>query len=184
MIAMQYSFTLPADYDMTRIDERIKSKGYLLNGFPHLKCKAYLSAKRQDEAYSSQHNLYAPFYIWDDAKGASAFLASQGFEALKESFGRPDIDIWLPLAHCITDDVAKSQFATRHIAPIAPQTSLADLRKDMDEAVSNAGKRGVTAVFAGFDPHTWRQIYFEMGQSLPVQPDETTQIYRVGYIAQ
>ena len=34
MIAMQYSFTLPADYDMTRIDERIESKGHLLNGFP------------------------------------------------------------------------------------------------------------------------------------------------------
>nr|WP_319513659.1 DUF4865 family protein [uncultured Cohaesibacter sp.] len=184
MIAMQYSFTLPADYDMTRIDERIKSKGHLLNGFPHLKCKAYLSAKRQDEAYSSQHNLYAPFYIWDDAEGASAFLASQGFEALKDSFGRPNTDIWLPLAHCVTDDVAKSQFATRHIAPIAPQTSLADLRKDMEEAVSTAIKRGATAAFAGFDPHTWHQIYFEMGQHLPAQRDEETQIYRVGYIAQ
>ena len=33
MIAMQYSFVLPADYDMAIIDRRIREKGPLLDGF-------------------------------------------------------------------------------------------------------------------------------------------------------
>ena len=48
MIAMQYSLTLPADYDMAIIDRRIRDKGALLDGFPRLRFKAYLSARKQD----------------------------------------------------------------------------------------------------------------------------------------
>lgn len=39
MIAMQYSFSLPADYDMSIIDRRIAEKGHLLDNFPNLKFK-------------------------------------------------------------------------------------------------------------------------------------------------
>ncbi|MGO6908064.1 DUF4865 family protein, partial [Rhizobium ruizarguesonis] len=46
MITMQYSFTLPADYDMSIIDRRIRDKGPLLDGFPNLGFKAYLSARK------------------------------------------------------------------------------------------------------------------------------------------
>ena len=42
MIAMQYGFTLPGDYDMSIIDRRIRDKGPLLDGFPNLGFKAYL----------------------------------------------------------------------------------------------------------------------------------------------
>ena len=48
MIAMQYGFTLPADYDMTIIDRRMRDKGPLLDGFPDLRFKAYLAARRRD----------------------------------------------------------------------------------------------------------------------------------------
>ena len=184
MIAMQYSFTLPADYDMTLIDERIAAKGHMLDGFPHLKFKAYLSAKRKDAAYTSRHNLYAPFYIWNEADGASAFLSNQGFEAVANSFGRPNLDIWLPLSHSETDNITKSQFATRQIAPIAPNASIADLHARMEDAISDARKRGATAAFAGFDPQTWRHIFFAMWPILPTHLDENNQIYHIGYIAQ
>lgn len=50
MIAMQYSFTLPADYDMSIIDRRIRDKGPLLDGFPNLGFKAYLSARKGSSA--------------------------------------------------------------------------------------------------------------------------------------
>jgi Domain of unknown function (DUF4865) len=40
MIAMQYNFTLPADYDMSVIDRRIADKGPLLDGFPGFKFKS------------------------------------------------------------------------------------------------------------------------------------------------
>jgi hypothetical protein len=37
MLAMQYSFTLPADYDMAIIYNRIREKGHLLDDFPNVR---------------------------------------------------------------------------------------------------------------------------------------------------
>ena len=62
MIAMQYSFTLPADYDMGIIDRRIRDRGPGTDGLPHLGFKAYLSARKGE--FGSAENLYAPFYLW------------------------------------------------------------------------------------------------------------------------
>lgn len=59
MMAMQYSFTLPADYDMEIIDRRIRDKGPAMDGFLHLGFKAFLSARRGESG--SRENLYAPF---------------------------------------------------------------------------------------------------------------------------
>ena len=56
MIAMQYNFTLPADYDMGIVERRITEKGPLLDDFPKLKFKAYLSAARDDEALAAVLN--------------------------------------------------------------------------------------------------------------------------------
>ena len=36
MFAMQYSITLPADYDMAIIRHRVAAKGHLLDDFPSL----------------------------------------------------------------------------------------------------------------------------------------------------
>ena len=62
MIAMQYRFTLPADYDMSIIERRIRDKGPLLDRFPGLGFKAYLYAVADDTATGGRENLYAPFW--------------------------------------------------------------------------------------------------------------------------
>src|SRR5271165_2720611 len=59
MIAMQYSFTLPADYDMSVIDRRIADKGPLLDGFPGLQFKAYLVARRGEHGPEAREPLCA-----------------------------------------------------------------------------------------------------------------------------
>ena len=86
MIAMQYSFVLPADYEMEIIERRIRTKGPLLDGFPHLRFKAYLST-RKDGDLAAKENLYAPFYLWDHADGLSNFLAGPGFATLTQGLG-------------------------------------------------------------------------------------------------
>nr|WP_321481867.1 DUF4865 family protein [uncultured Cohaesibacter sp.] len=68
------------------------------NGFPHLKFKAYLSAKSQNEVSSSSDKLYAPFYWWEEAEDALQFLSHQGFKALTENLGKPNFKIGFPLA--------------------------------------------------------------------------------------
>jgi hypothetical protein len=89
MIAMQYSFTLPADYDMSIIDRRIRENDHKLDGFPDLRFKAYLSDRRSE--LGSRENLYAPFYLWERPQGMDAFLSGPGFKAVSNAFGWPRV---------------------------------------------------------------------------------------------
>jgi hypothetical protein len=45
MLAMQYNFTLPADFAMEVIRQRVIAKGPLVEGFPGLGFKAFLYAR-------------------------------------------------------------------------------------------------------------------------------------------
>jgi Domain of unknown function (DUF4865) len=107
MIAMQYSFTLPADYDMGIIDRRIAEKGHLLDNYPHLRFKAYLSARRTD-ATRSRDNLYAPFYLWDDVEGLNNFLGGDGFAGVSGAFGRPQVKSWFVWQAFVSPDVSQA----------------------------------------------------------------------------
>jgi len=82
MIAMQYSFTLPADYDMAIIDARIRDKGHLFDGFPHLRFKTFLAARQHGGECPSTANLYAPFYLWDEPAGLDAQIYAVGHMSL------------------------------------------------------------------------------------------------------
>lgn len=89
MLAMQYSFTLPADYDMGVIRRRISDNGHRMDGFPDLAFKAFLHASRDSQEDGVRENLYAPFYLWKCSAGMNRFLASPNFAALTASFGWP-----------------------------------------------------------------------------------------------
>jgi hypothetical protein len=114
MIAMQYSFTLPADYDMSIIDRRIRDKGPLLDGFPRLRIKAYLSARKQDAGFE---NLYAPFYLWDEPEGVDSFLSSPGFAAVTQDFGWPSVQTWLVWQADLGADLGNAAYATAMARP-------------------------------------------------------------------
>lgn len=95
MIVMQYRFTLPADYDMAIVENRIAENGAKLDGFAGLLFKAYLVSRREDEY--TEENRYAPLYVWEDAGAMARFLQSQGFRKLTQDFGWPQIDTWLSI---------------------------------------------------------------------------------------
>jgi hypothetical protein len=86
MIAMQYSFVLPADYDMAIIDRRVRERGHALNADAPLILKAY-GVSRVGDPQGGRENQYAPFYLWKDAAAMRDFLCSAGFAALVASFG-------------------------------------------------------------------------------------------------
>ncbi|RCW23326.1 uncharacterized protein DUF4865 [Ciceribacter lividus] len=183
MIAMQYSFTLPADYDMEIIDRRIREKGPLLDGFPRLRFKAYLSAKKQDVGFASTENLYAPFYLWDEPEGIDSFLGSPGFAALTRDFGWPSIKTWQVWQALLAADLSAARYATRNIKAIPPYSNLAEQR---EMAVANARsslKAGALAAIAAFDPTTWQELQFCLWRAVPVAT-ATVQLYVVGHISQ
>ncbi len=183
MIAMQYSFTLPADYDMAIIDRRIRDKGPLLDGFPRLRFKAYLSAKKQGSDLASAENLYAPFYLWDEPEGIDSFLSGPGFAALTRDFGWPSVQTWQIWQAGWAADLNAARYARREIKVIPPYANLADLREKATENANAALQAGAVAAVAGFDPTAWRQLLFCLWPVVPIAA-EAAQIYSVGHVSQ
>ncbi|CAO3440624.1 DUF4865 family protein [Azospirillum endophyticum] len=183
MIAMQYSFVLPADYDMTVIDRRIREKGPLLDGFPCLRFKAYLAARKQGAGVPGTENLYAPFYLWDEPAGVDGFLSSPGFAAVTRDFGWPSVQTWLVWHADLTADLKAATHATREVVPIAAYSDLAAHR---DGAIVDAGsaiEAGALAAVAAFDPTRWSSVKFTLWPKLPTVSTETMQLYTVGHVS-
>ncbi|KAA8996924.1 DUF4865 family protein [Affinibrenneria salicis] len=173
MIAMQYSFVLPADYDMSVIERRIAENGARLDGFPGLVFKTYLYARRDDPTAPSRENLYAPLYLWQDAPSMARFLASAGFAALTQAFGRPRVQSWLVARAPQAGQVKPCTLARREIAPLTPETDLS--------AIGAASEGDLL----GWDSGDWRQLRVDFLQRRPAaDADETSaQYYRIGYVA-
>ncbi|PWC80628.1 D-amino acid aminotransferase [Azospirillum sp. TSH100] len=183
MIAMQYSLVLPADYDMSIIDRRIRDRGPLLDGFPHLRFKAYLAARKQDAGFASGENLYAPFYLWDEPEGIDAFLSSPGFAAVSRDFGWPSVQTWLVRHVELTANLAAATFAARETVPIAPYSDLASQRDSAVAEAKSAIAAGALAAVAAFDPTKWMMVKFTLWPNLPELVRETMQLYTVGHIS-
>ncbi|MFD7320480.1 DUF4865 family protein [Streptomyces sp. NPDC059875] len=161
MHAMQYEITLPADYDMGIIRERVATKGHLLDDFPGLGLKAYLVRERAD---GSPVNQYAPFYLWTTPEGMNSFLWGPGFQGIVNDFGRPVVQHWTGLGY--EEGPAASatpRTATRRRLPvpmdIAPARAVAEARaRHADEARED----GVVASALAIDPRHWELLHFTL----------------------
>ena len=175
MIAMQYTIGFPADYDMAGIDQRIRDKGPSLDGFPHLRFKAYLSARKAEK-------LYAPFYLWDDIEGLNDFLCGPGFAVLSRDLGRPSVQTWSVWSAEQGTDLRRAKFATREISAIEKGADLSQLRKAAVTQAQDAIDDGALASTVGFDPTGWTKLHFQLWQTPPTVGD-AVQVYDVGYVA-
>lgn len=182
MIAMQYSFVLPADYDMAIVRQRIANKGHLLDDFDGLHFKAYLHAERGP---ASQNNLYAPFYLWRDSAAMQRFLASPGFAAVAQAFGWPVIQCWPVWDAYLSPEARHATFASRDIASIAPYSDLDARRQREYEALRDDVERGALAAVNAFEPTTWTQVRFRLwAEPHPAFATEQAQLYQVGHVSQ
>jgi hypothetical protein len=182
MIAMQYSFTLPGDYDMSIVDRRISEKGHLIDEFPHLKFKAYLHSKRSGVTPASE-NLYGSFYVWDRIDGLNDFLSGPGFVGLTQSFGWPSVKLWSVWNCAVSPEVKSAVFATRDIVVTSPYADLAALRRDeAADAEQDVVKRGALASLSAFEPTTWSRVRFRLWRERIAPPTNSTG-YDVGYMS-
>jgi len=174
MIAMQYRFPLPADYDMAIIDRRIADKGHLTDGFPGLLFKAYLSARKTGPA---QDNAYAPFYVWNTVDGMHTFLNGPGFAGVSQAFGRPAVATWLVWQARLEPGFEDARFASVERRAIPPGTDLEALRRE-----ETAGGGRALAVVVGYEPGTWTLVRFCLWDSEPAA-DGATLVYAVGHVS-
>ncbi|MYW70456.1 DUF4865 family protein [Streptomyces sp. SID8379] len=177
MHVMQYEITLPADYDMDVIRERVATKGHLLDDFPGLGAKAYLMRERG--VHGSPVNQYAPFYLWTTPQGMNSFLWGPGFQGLARDFGRPVVQHWAGVAYgegAATGATART--AVRERTPIEAAAHLPDLVADAAREVAElAAEDGVLYAASGVDPRTWERVTFSVWEhEAPKAPGDVYQV--------
>lgn len=179
MIAMQYGFTFPADYDMKIIRHRIATRGAALNGFPGLRFKCYLLTERGSGG--AEFNRYAPFYLWTDPAGMHAFLRSPGFSDLVADFGRPSVRIWSISDLRQTEALRDARWATIRQQGIN--------EKDVVPKQCNKHEQASEEMFSllarvnGFDPAAWTTLDFRLWAEMPAPRETDAQCWEVGYVA-
>jgi hypothetical protein len=183
MIAMQYGFTLPADYDMAIIDRRIADKGKFTDGFPGLVFKAYLITRKTDPLGPGE-NRYAPFYLWESASAMNTFLCGPGFAAVTQSFGWPMVNTWSAWWSRISDRVAEARFASIELMPVQSHANLGELQAaECRLAAASMETEGALAAVAGFNPSNWNVVRLRLWKRPP--PSMTTgTIYAIGHLSQ
>ncbi|MGC0209142.1 DUF4865 family protein [Streptomyces levis] len=165
MHALQYEITLPADYDMGIVRDRVARRGHLLDDWDGLGLKAYLIRERGRRG--SPVNAYAPFYLWNTVDGMNAFLWGGGFQGIVDDFGRPSARQWTGLAY---EEGAGGQplFAVRREQQLPPDGLLADLAGDaVGGARRLAGRDGVLLAAAAVDTSRWELVTFSLWDQEP-----------------
>ncbi|MCC3704028.1 DUF4865 family protein [Rouxiella badensis] len=176
MLAMQYSFTFPADYDMAIIERRIAENGHRLDGFPGLLFKAYLYARRSAPQTAGRENLYAPFYLWQDAESMHRFLLSDGFKALTEAFGWPTVRVTPVLATALSAEIGEARFVSRVIKTIEPYSILPEWQ-------ISPPLEGALARVVAWDTQHWQLIRFALWKNAPENIQQDEHYYQVGHIS-
>ncbi|MGC5567326.1 DUF4865 family protein [Streptomyces sp. FR-108] len=181
MHAMQYEITLPADYDMGVVRDRVARSGHLLDDWDGLGLKAYLVRERGVDG--SPVNQYAPFYLWDTPEGMNSFLWGPGFQGLVNDFGRPVVQHWAGLAYEDGGAAdATPTVAVRRRVSVPEGVPLTEVAR---EAVLEAGRLaaldGVVGAAALVDPRHWEVVHFSLwAHDLPKTDGER---YRVLHLS-
>ncbi|MFJ5304654.1 DUF4865 family protein [Streptomyces sp. NPDC088350] len=162
MHAMHYELTLPGDYDMGIIRNRVARVGHLLDDWDGLGFKAYLVRERG--VHGSPVNQYAPFYLWNTVEGMNRFLWGGAFQRLVNDFGRPEVVQWTGLAY--EEGGAAGSPAAVAVRRRQRMAEGGELVAVMEEAVGEtrrlAGEDGAVLATAAVDPHRWELVHFSL----------------------
>ncbi|GGV00402.1 DUF4865 domain-containing protein [Streptomyces litmocidini] len=181
MHALQYEITLPADYDMEIIRERVATRGHLLDAFPGLGLKAYLVRERKA---GSSVNQYAPFYLWAAPEGMNSFLWGPGFQGVVDDFGRPVVQHWAGLSYEEGPATASAPgAATRRRTPLGegvpPGGAVAEA---VARHAREARRDGVVASALAVDPRHWELLSFTLWEG-PEAPSDEGERFRVLHLS-
>ncbi|MFI2073011.1 DUF4865 family protein [Streptomyces triculaminicus] len=185
MHAMQYAITLPADYDMKTIRERVATRGHALDDREGLGLKAYLLRERGTDG--SPVNEYAPFYLWEHAGAMGEFLVGGGgFQGIVADFGRPAVRHWAGLA-CETGPArsAEPRAASRLLTPLPAAADPAALVAEALAGLrASARADAVHTAALALDPSRWQLMRFVLwADAAPASEDRDAERYEVLHLS-
>ncbi|ANP53171.1 hypothetical protein J2Z21_006865 [Streptomyces griseochromogenes] len=162
MHAMQYEFTLPADYDMGIVRSRVARVAHLLDGWAGLGVKTYIMRERG--VHGSPVNQYGPFYLWNTMEGMNGFLWGGAFQRPVDDFGRPEIRQWSGLAYEEgTDAGSPAAFAVRRRQPVPDGVELASFMADAADGTGRlAAQDGAVLAVTAVDTRAWELVHFSL----------------------
>lgn len=181
MHALQYELTLPADYDMGIVRDRVARRGHLLDTWPGLGVKAYLVRERG--VHGSPVNQYAPFYLWRTVEGMNAFLWGGGFQGIADDFGRPPARQWSGLAYEEgTAAAGPAAVAVRHRRPVPDGVPVGEVAEGAArECRRLAGLDGVVLAAAAVDTARWELVLFSLRQH--ATPEAEGEVFQVLHVS-
>jgi Domain of unknown function (DUF4865) len=183
LYAMQYEMTLPVDYDMGIIRERIATRSHLTDDYAGLGFKAYLY--REHGVDGSQINQYSCFYLWNEIAGMNRFLwGNGGFGGIVATFGRPVVRHFTGVAAAAGPARgSEPTSATRQIEQLPPDVDPSRVvEAELGDFRGRAKAAGVhTAAFA-IDPRSWELVRFTLWQGAP-DPDVPGERYQVRHLS-
>lgn len=182
MYGMQYQITLPTDYDMQIIRDRVTRTGHLMDGYEGLEFKAYLI---QEKAKGAAQNTYAPFYVWRNIDGMRQFCWGEpGYSAIVRDFGRHPIHDWTihQLVTGPADYSAARSLSVKTVTPpsnTAPSNCIDDITSEFLAATTDSTIARVTAV----DVTTWNVILVELSTHETNQSTTGATAYEVLHVS-
>ncbi|WP_191485053.1 DUF4865 family protein [Pseudomonas sp. FEN] len=181
MFAKQYSHRLPALYDMGLIRRRAAELGPLWDDTPGLLLKAFIAEERG--LFGAQANLYSSVYLWSDPSAAAGFLMDERFQRVIDSFGRPDIEAWLPLDLQL-GRAAPARALYREVLPVDPEADhVRLLATEVERNRALVRQDDTIALFLALDTAAWRLIRITLSASAPDRR-RAGKAYEVLYLAQ
>jgi Domain of unknown function (DUF4865) len=151
-VLMQYATPLPDEYDIDKLNGRIKEVAPAFDNYPGMFFKLYAV----NAAGPRVINEYSSIYLWAGNDPMRKFLAGDRFHSYAEAFARPSARSWLPflIAGEVTA-VTDARFALRQIVGIPRTAKVGALLQKW-----TSRRRGEGALFhvAGFDPTAWQLV--------------------------
>lgn len=168
MLAMQYEVAFAAGHDMNKVRRRAAERGPLFDRYPGLVQKAsMINASMINEGQAEVlgdrvGNAYAAFYLWEDDAAVRAFLESEAFANVGETYGRPRVRLWQALSFKRTGGL-KPCLAVQETIPVPPDERLGEVRR-LEERAGNGwlNSRGFQSQVVGLDPYRWELVRFSL----------------------
>jgi len=180
MLAKQYSHRLPADYDLDVIRHRAAARGKLWDDTKGLAFKAFVL--RETNKNGAAGNLYASVYLWRDDGEAADFISGDRFQHVIKSFGRPNIELWLPL-QARSGPARQARTLYRENIAIRDTGDIAALRIEaLAHSHALAQQDDTVAVVTAIDVTTWHLVRLHLS-SRQIDPNHPGDAYEVLYLA-
>ncbi len=179
MIAMQYKITLPSDYDMNIIKERVEINGYKTDGFEGLKFKLYLVTEKGKN--DNFQNSYCPLYIWNDTKGMNKFLFEGYYDNILNSFGWQSINTGVILADKTSEKIQGMKYIFEIVEKITPCNRLDKLIEKIEEEIPNLEDVEYVIIHS---PDKWEYRVYYFLDSLDKIEKRQGNLYEILHISQ